>query len=71
MSEGRRRYNDAIRQVAGGEELRIREPADVGLIVFGFDAAQRRDWAPLSDRLEAKFGKSRYKRRGETKGLKI
>jgi hypothetical protein len=72
MSGGRRKFNDAIRKVADGAELMIREPADVGLIVFGFDEAQRKGvWTPRSARLIAEIGKSRVKARGNAKGLKI
>lgn len=70
MSGGRRKLSDEIREVADGKELKIREPADVGLIVFGFDAAQRNKW-PLKGRLKAEFGESRFKHRGTAKGLKI
>lgn len=41
MSGGVRKVEPAIRAVAEGEELRMSSPANVGLVIFGFDADQK------------------------------
>ena len=73
MSLGHRKVSELIRKVARGDaDLIVREPPDVGLIVFGFDNAQRDlVWKPLRDSLERKIGHGRVKAQGKTKGWKI
>jgi hypothetical protein len=52
MSAGHRSISQCIRDVTDGKKLTIRSPADVGLIVFGFDAAQKMHvWEPLQAEL--------------------
>ena len=73
MSLGHRKVNELIRTVAHDDaNLIIREPADVGLIVFGFDGAQRDlVWNPLRETLAKAIGQDRVKARGETKEWRI
>jgi hypothetical protein len=61
MSRGVRIVGPAIRAVAEGEELRMSSPANVGLVIFGFDADQKavggighKHFEKLKDQLGAK-----------------
>jgi hypothetical protein len=72
MSGGLRKISDSIRKVAEGAELQVRSPVDVGLIVFGFDAAQKEHvWSPLRKDLEKVLEPNRIKAIGDAKGLLI
>jgi hypothetical protein len=73
MSLGHRKVSDLVQAVASGDaNLIIRAPADVGLIVFGFDRAQRNlVWKPLRETLVKAIGQDRVKARGETKKWKL
>jgi hypothetical protein len=72
MSGGHRKYNESIRKVAKGAELVIREPADVGLIVFGYDAAQLKHvWKDFSVALGKAIEPSQLKTAGDVKNLTI
>jgi hypothetical protein len=72
MSERRRKISDSIRQVDKGAELRVRSPVDIGLIVFGFDAAQKKHvWQPLAKELGKVLDPNRIKAIGGAKGLVI
>jgi hypothetical protein len=72
MSGGRRRISKSIRDVAQGAPLTVRQPVDVGLIVFGFDAAQKKHtWEPLKDRLAARMKTNRIKSAGEAKKIRL
>ena len=61
MSGGVRKVGHAIRGVADGQELRMSSPANVGLVIFGFDADQKavggighKHFEKLKDELGAK-----------------
>jgi hypothetical protein len=41
MSNGNRKVGPVIQMVADGEELRMSSPANVGLVIFGFDSDQK------------------------------
>ena len=72
MSGGHRKYNESVRKVAHGDAELTVDPADVGLIVFGFDKAQRDYvWKPLRKSLIKQIEPSQIIDSGKTKGLKI
>jgi hypothetical protein len=73
MSNGERTVAEEIASVATNEAgLILSEPADVRLVVYGFDAAQRdKIWKPLLEALETTLGSSRILARGEPSGLKL
>jgi hypothetical protein len=61
MSGGVRKVGPTIRTVADGEKLRMSSPANVGLVIFGFDSDQRavggighKHFEKLKDELGAK-----------------
>jgi hypothetical protein len=74
MSRDARKVGPAIRAVAGGAELRISSPANVGLVIFGFDADQKveggighKHFRKLKDQL----GAESVCARGDADGLKL
>lgn len=72
MSGGHRKYNKSVRKVALGDAELTVDPADIGLIVFGFDKAQR-DYVskPLRKRLVKQIEPTQIIDSGKTKGLRI
>jgi hypothetical protein len=61
MSNGNRKVGPVIQMVADGEELRMSSPANVGLVIFGFDSDQKavggighKHFEKLKDELGAK-----------------
>jgi hypothetical protein len=61
MSNGRRKVGPVIQMVADGEQLRMSSPANVGLVIFGFDSDQKaaggighKHFEKLKDELGAK-----------------
>lgn len=72
MSNGARTLAPAIQNVADGADLTLATPADVRLVVFGFDAAQRDlIWKPLLAPLEERLGTGRILARGEPSGIRL
>ena len=77
MSDGQRQVSDSIRQVASNKARLVVSEANVGLIVYGFDADQRdKKGKLLSDKLAADLAKlnidsKRMKFKGDPKGLRI
>lgn len=74
MSGGARKVGPAIRAVANGKELRMSSPANVGLVIFGFDADQKAEdgigykhFEKLKSHLDAKSVCTR----GVADGLKL
>ena len=75
MSGGKRKVGPAIRAVAeDGNKLRMSSPADVGLVIFGFDADQKAEdgighthFKKLKDLLGAKSVRAC----GKADGLKL
>lgn len=74
MSCGVRKVGPAIRAVADGGELRVSTPANVGLVIFGFDADQRAEDG-IGDkhfkRLKDQLGAKSVWARGDADGLKL
>lgn len=71
-SSGARKLDPTVRRVADGGELVLDEPAEVNLIVYGFDVAQRdKVWRPFESELTTRLAPGRILARGEAKGLKI
>lgn len=72
LSGGARHLDPAVRRIAEGGELVIGDPAEVNLIVYGFDAAQRdKVWRPFEIELKARLAHGRILARGETRGLTL
>ena len=74
MSEGKRTVNHAVRAVSEKPEtLTMSDPPEVGLIIYGFDAAQRDDklWQSHLKKLTDAAGMHRVIARGQAKGLRI
>jgi hypothetical protein len=77
MSAGHRQLSDGIRQVARGESSLVISEANVGLIVYGFDADQRDKKGKLikdklaADLAELKINDKRIKFKGDPKGLRL
>lgn len=73
MSKGERTVAEEIANVATNEAgLILSEPADIRLVVYGFDAAQRdKIWKPLLESLETTLGGGRILARGEPSGIKL
>ena len=74
MNGGGRKLGPAIRAVADGVELRMSSPANVGLVIFGFDADQKAEggighkhFEKLKKQLDAKSVRAG----GKADGLKL
>ncbi|MFD1330746.1 hypothetical protein ACFQ4O_01905 [Methylopila musalis] len=71
-SGGARQLDPVVRRVAEGGELVLGDPAELNLIVYGFDAAQRdKVWRPFESELRTKLAPGRIVARGDTKGLRL
>ncbi|GGF74621.1 hypothetical protein GCM10007301_38100 [Azorhizobium oxalatiphilum] len=72
MSGGVRRVASSIEKVAKGTELTLAEPADVKLLVFGFNADQRDGlWRRLLEELEGELPAGSIIARGDAAGIKL
>ncbi|MFH3479838.1 hypothetical protein [Xanthobacter variabilis] len=73
MSQQARTVSDEIRQVAEKKvKLLLPDPADVRLVVYGYDALQRDNmWEPLKVKLEDVLGTGAILCRGEPDGIKL
>lgn len=69
---GARQLDPTVRRVAEGGELALGDPAEVNLIVYGFDAAQRdKVWRPFESELTPRLAPGRVVARGSSRGLCI
>ena len=75
MSGGVRKVGPAIRAVAEGEkELRMSTPANVGLVIFGFDADQKAEGGighKHFEKLKEQLGAKSVRAGGNADGLKL
>jgi hypothetical protein len=74
MSGGVRKVGPAIRAVAGGAELRINSPANVGLVIFGFDDDQKAEGGighKHFEKLKKELGSKSVRTCGKADGLKL
>ena len=74
MSDGLRKVGHAIRAVADGGELRMSSPANVGLVIFGFDADQKKKGGighKHFEKLKNQLVENSVRVRGDADGLKL
>jgi hypothetical protein len=74
MSDGIRKVGSAIQAVADGEELRMSSTANVGLVIFGFDADQKAVGGighKHFEKLKAELGDKMVRASGVADGLKL
>jgi hypothetical protein len=74
MSGGVRRVGPAIRAVADGGELKMGPPANVGLVIFGFDADQKAEGGighRHFEKLKNELAENPVRLRGDADGLKL
>ena len=74
MIGGDRKVGSAIRAVADGVELRMSSPANVGLVIFGFDADQKAEGGighKHFEKLKEQLGAKSVRAGGKADGLKL
>lgn len=74
MKGGDRKVGPAIRAVADGVELRMGSPANVGLVIFGFDADQKAEGGighKHFEKLKEQLGAKSVRAGGRADGLKL
>lgn len=74
MNGSRRTVGAAIRAVASGEELRMNSSANIGLVIFGFDADQKAVGGighKHFERLKETLGENMVRASGNADGLKL
>lgn len=74
MNGGDRKVGSAIRAVADGVELRMSSPANVGLVIFGFDADQKAEGGighKHFEKLKEQLGAKSVRAGGKADGLKL
>jgi hypothetical protein len=73
MSGGSRPIHPLVSQVAEGRPLVMNEEPDVGLIVFGFTAAERDDpfWVKHREKLERPLTRARIRSAGDPKNISL
>jgi hypothetical protein len=74
MSGGVRKVGPAIRAVADGEKLWMSSPANVGLVIFGFDDDQKAEGGighKHFEKLKNELAENSVLLRGDADGLKL